>query len=87
MPWAPDWTARSPRIFTPLNPEDRRMEQVTNALTTALAAVFLSAMIIEVRRRQKQLQELYNVLDEQDRLIVMELDRMVELGEIKPYAD
>jgi predicted HTH domain antitoxin len=63
------------------------MEQITNALTTALAAVFLSAMIIEVRRRQKQLQELYNVLDEQDKQIVMELDRMVELGEIEAYAD
>ncbi|MDF9393744.1 MULTISPECIES: hypothetical protein [Methylococcus] len=62
------------------------MEQVTNALTTALAAIFLSAMIIEVRRRQKHLQELYNVLDEQDKAIVAELDRMVELGEIEPYA-
>jgi predicted HTH domain antitoxin len=63
------------------------MEQVTNALTTALAAVFLSAMIVEIRRRQKQLQELYNVLDVQDKQIVMELDGMVERGEIKPYAD
>lgn len=63
------------------------MEQVTNALTTALAAVFLSAMVIEVRRRQKQLQELYNVLDEQDKQIVTELDRMVEAGEIQPYAE
>ncbi|MDD2769173.1 MAG: hypothetical protein PHT19_10580 [Methylococcus sp.] len=63
------------------------MEQVTNALTTALAAVFLSAMVIEVRRRQKQLQELYNVLDEQDKQIVTELDRMVETGEIEPYAE
>ncbi|QJD30861.1 hypothetical protein [Methylococcus geothermalis] len=63
------------------------MEQVTNALTTALAAIFLSAMVIEVRRRQRQLQELYNVLDAQDKQIVMELDRMVELGEIQPYAD
>lgn len=62
------------------------MEQVTNALTTALAAIFLAAMVIEVRRRQKHLQELYNVLDVQHKQVVSELDRMVELGEIQPYA-
>jgi len=43
-------------------------------------------MAIEIKRRRKKLQEIYDVLDSEHRQVVNELDRMVDNGELKAYT-
>ncbi|HWO99307.1 MAG TPA: hypothetical protein VNL74_01600 [Methylococcus sp.] len=62
------------------------MEKLSDLLTTAVGLLFLAVMAFEIKRRRDHLREVYNVLDAEDRKIVGELDRMVELGDIQPYS-
>jgi flagellar biosynthesis/type III secretory pathway M-ring protein FliF/YscJ len=60
------------------------MNQVSEVLTTVFGLALVAAMAFEVKRRRKHLRELYNVLDEEDRQVVTELDEMVASGRLQP---
>ena len=60
------------------------MGQVSEAITTIFGVVLLSAIAYEIRRQRKKLRALYNVLDEEDRHVVNELDQMVASGALQP---
>lgn len=62
------------------------MNALSEALTSVFGLVLIAAIGYEIRRRRKRLRELYNVLDEEDRLMVADLDRMLLSGELKPYT-
>lgn len=61
------------------------MNQVTEVLTTLFGVVLIGAIAFEITRRRKHLRELYNVLDEEDKHVVAELDQMVASGLLQPY--
>lgn len=60
-------------------------ENVSHTITTLFGVVMVVWMGSEIGRRRKHLRELYDVLGKEDKHIVADLDRMVELGQIKPY--
>lgn len=62
------------------------MNALSEALTSVFGIVLIAAIGYEIRRRRKKLRELYNVLDEEDRQMVADLDRLLLAGELKPYA-
>lgn len=62
------------------------MNQVTEILTTVFGVVLVGAIAYEIKRRRKHLRELYNVLDEEDKDVVAELDRMVAAGLLQPVG-
>lgn len=61
------------------------MNEMTEALTTVFGIVLLGAIGYEITRRRKHLRELYNVLDQEDKHVVAELDRMVASGLLQPF--
>lgn len=62
------------------------MNAVSEALTSVFGLVLIAAIGYEIRRRRKRLRELYNVLDEEDQLIVADLDEMLKAGQLKSYV-
>ncbi|GAB6047412.1 hypothetical protein JCM19379_12360 [Methyloparacoccus murrellii] len=62
------------------------MDGISTLLTTTLSAVVLAVMAIEIKRRREKLREVYDVLDRDHRQVVLELDAMVDSGELKPFA-
>lgn len=62
------------------------MNQVTEILSTLFGVVLVGAIGFEITRRRKHLRELYNVLDEEDKHVVAELDAMVASGVLQPFA-
>lgn len=62
------------------------MNPVAEVLSTVFGIVLVGAIAFEIRQRRKQLRELYNVLDAEDRQVVADLDQMVANGILQPYA-
>jgi hypothetical protein len=61
-------------------------EQFSNVIA-GLTAVFVAAWLgFEINRRRKRLRETYDVLDNNDRHIVVALEQMVEDGKLKPWV-
>lgn len=63
------------------------MNQVTEVLTTVFGIVLIGAIAFEIKRRRKHLRDLYNVLDEEDKHVVAELDEMVASGLLQPVTN
>jgi hypothetical protein len=61
------------------------MNEATDVITTVFAAILFGAIAYEIGRRRNFLRELYNVLDEDDRMAVAELDELVASGQLQPY--
>lgn len=62
------------------------MNQVTEVLTAVFGLVMAGAIAFEIKRRRRHLRELYNVLDEEDKHVVADLDQMVESGLLQPFV-
>ncbi|MGI9211303.1 MAG: hypothetical protein ACR2HF_02425 [Methylococcaceae bacterium] len=63
------------------------MNQVSETVTLFFAAVLIATMGFEINRRRKKLREIYDVLDDKSRHVVLELEQMVEQGVLTPYAE
>lgn len=63
------------------------MGQVSEAVTLFFAAILVGALGFEINRRRKRLREVYDVLDKQTQHIAVELEKMVEEGQITPYME
>jgi hypothetical protein len=61
------------------------MNQISEVLTTVFGVVLIGAIAFEIRRRRKHLRDLYNVLDAEDKDVVVELDQMVATGALQPF--
>ena len=62
------------------------MSEATEAVTLFFAALMVAAVGYEVKRRQKKLRALYDVLDSETKHIAAELEAMIREGSLKPYA-
>jgi hypothetical protein len=62
------------------------MNQVSELLTTVFGVVLGGEIAYEIKRRRKHLCDLYNVLDEEDKHVVAELDQMVAAGVLQPVT-
>ena len=63
------------------------MGNVSEAVTVIFAAVMVAAVGYEVRRRQRKLSALYDVLDVETRHITADLEKLVGQGVLKPYTE
>ena len=63
------------------------MGNVSEAVTVFFAAVMVAAVGYEVRRRQRRLSAIYDVLDVDTRHIAAELEDMIRQGTLKPYTE
>ena len=63
------------------------MSEATEAVTLFFAALMVAAVGYEVRRRQKKLRALYDVLDADTKHIAAELEDMIRQGTLKPYTE
>ena len=62
------------------------MSEATEAVTLFFAALMVAAVGYEVKRRQKKLRSLYDVLDSETKHIAAELEAMIHEGTLKPYT-
>lgn len=62
------------------------MNQVSEVLTAVFGVALVGAIAYEIRRRRRHLRELYNVLDEEDKHVVAELDAMVASGQLQRFT-
>lgn len=62
------------------------MENISHTITTVLGIVMVGLVGYEINRRRKQLREVYDVLETEDKHVVGDLEHMVELGLLKPYV-
>jgi alpha-D-ribose 1-methylphosphonate 5-triphosphate diphosphatase PhnM len=62
------------------------MENVSHTITTVLGVVMVGLVTYEINRRRKQLREVYDVLETEDRQVVSDLEHMVATGLLKPYT-
>jgi predicted HTH domain antitoxin len=63
------------------------MGNVSEAVTVFFAAVMVAAVGYEVRRRQKKLRAIYDVLDTETKHVTAELETMIQQGTLKPYTE
>lgn len=61
------------------------MNQVSEAITILLGVMVIAAVGFEINRRQRQLREVYDVLDHESRHIASQLEEMVQQGALQPY--
>lgn len=61
------------------------MEKASHLITTVIGVVMVGLVAFEINRRRKQLHEVYNVLETEDRQVVADLEHLVELGQLPPY--
>ncbi len=61
------------------------MNHVSETVTVLFAAVLIAAMGFEINRRRKRLREIYDVIDNKSRHVVLELEQMVTQGILLPY--
>ncbi|BBL74397.1 hypothetical protein [Methylomagnum ishizawai] len=62
------------------------MEQASNTVTLILGLALIAAVGFEIHRKREKLRELYNVLEADDAKVVAELDRLVDIGQLKPWT-
>lgn len=62
------------------------MEQASNTVTLILGLALIAAVGFEIQRKRQKLRELYNVLEADDAKVVAELDRLVDMGFLKPWS-
>ena len=63
------------------------MSEVSEALTVFFAAILVAAAGYEVKRRQRKLRAIYDVLDTETKHIAAELEDMIRHGTLKPYEE
>lgn len=63
------------------------MSEATEAITLFFAAVMVAAVGYEIKRRQKNLRAIYNVLDSESKQITADLEKLVDAGILKPYSE
>jgi hypothetical protein len=61
-------------------------EKLQEILPLILGALFMGYVAFEVDRRQRQLRDLWDVLDGDDAAVTARLEGMVESGELQPYT-
>lgn len=62
------------------------MEQVNSVITTAFGLLLMASVAYEIRRRRRNLRALYNMLDDEDKAIVAELDQMLSSGQLQRFS-
>ena len=60
---------------------------VGEAITLFFGAVMVAAIGYEINRRQKQLREVYDVLDKDTQHVAFQLEDMIQQGKLKPYTE
>lgn len=63
------------------------MGNASEAITLFLGAVMIAAIGYEINRRQKNLREIYDVLDHETKHIAHQLEDMIQQGKLKPYTE
>jgi len=61
------------------------MEQFNQTLTTVFGLLLVTAIGYEIRRRRKKLREVYNLLDSEDKALVVELEQLLAAGQLQRY--
>jgi hypothetical protein len=61
-------------------------ENWSDYLTLFMGALAVGYIIYQVDRRQRQLHEVFDVLDADDASLTAQLENMVARGELRPYA-
>ena len=61
-------------------------DRVTEVISLVLGALAVAYLVYEIDRRQRQLHDLWDVLDGEDAILTASLEDMVESGELLPYA-
>jgi len=61
------------------------MEQFNQALTSVFGILLVTAIGYEIRRRRKKLREVYNLLDSEDKALVVELEQLLAAGQLQRY--
>lgn len=62
------------------------MEKASHLITTVIGVVMVGLVAFEINRRRKQLREVYDVLETEDKQVVADLEHLVELGLVSPYS-
>jgi hypothetical protein len=62
------------------------MEQVNSVITTTFGLLLMASVAYEIRRLRKKLRALYNLLDNEDKAIVAELDEMLSTGQLQRFT-
>lgn len=63
------------------------MGNASEAITLFLGAVMIAAIGYEINRRQKNLREIYDVLDHETKHVAHQLEDMIQQGKLKPYTE
>lgn len=63
------------------------MSEVSEAVTLLFMSFLMAAAAHEIKRRQRKLRALYDVLDTETKHIAAELEQMVAQGALKPYTE
>ncbi|MFZ4700962.1 MAG: hypothetical protein ACOYMG_13010 [Candidatus Methylumidiphilus sp.] len=63
------------------------MGEVSETITVIFAAFLVATAGYEVRRRQKKLRTIYDVLDKETKHVTAMLEDMVQQGVLKPYTE
>jgi len=63
------------------------MGEVSETITVIFAAFLVAAAGYEVRRRQKKLRAVYDVLDTETKHVTAMLEDMIRQGALKPYTE
>ena len=61
------------------------MGEASEIVTLIFAATMAAALGFEIKRRQKKLRAIYDVLDAGTRQVTAELEDMIQKGELKPF--
>ncbi|MEW6036687.1 MAG: hypothetical protein AB1648_00270 [Pseudomonadota bacterium] len=63
------------------------MIELNNAVSLLVTFALIAAVGFEINRRQKQLRQIYDVLDSESKHITAQLEKMVQEGTLQPYVE
>lgn len=63
------------------------MTEASEAITLLFMSFLMAAAAHEIKRRQKKLRAIYDVLDTETKHIAVELEQMVAQGVLTPYTE